>query len=352
MHTQPRIALVVLVSLLAALAPAALAAQPATGALEGTAVSAETGAAIPFAIVRLLPAGGGAARQEDITSAEGRWRFVRVAAGEYRLQLLRIGFRPVLSPVLRVAGGEVVRHELRAAALPLQLPPMAVRPRLDCALGHELAEEPQLAALWEEARKGVELRRAFERRWRFARALRQDVELRMRLRDDRRRVRVDTTVNEPDSALVRERRQRELNARRGYGQGNDLVIPTEKEMLDPEFLQRHCLETAVEERDGALGVRFRPAETRRDGYGVRGTVWLDSATYLVRRIEYEHLDRGNPFSRVSVDYRDVAVRGSVLRLPAGGAATLSIRGAGRALASRADVRLTYTYWGFAEAGGR
>ncbi|MFN2566743.1 MAG: carboxypeptidase-like regulatory domain-containing protein [Gemmatimonadaceae bacterium] len=78
-------------------------AQATLGAVEGVARSEDDGSLIPFALIRLqrvvdqqttLPAGS---QQQGITSATGRFRFASVPPGTYRLQLLRIGYRPVLS---------------------------------------------------------------------------------------------------------------------------------------------------------------------------------------------------------------------------------------------------------------
>jgi hypothetical protein len=63
--------------------------------VEGVARAEDGGAPIPFALVRLVPADSTASPSgtppQGITSADGRYRFVGVAAGRYRVQLLRIG---------------------------------------------------------------------------------------------------------------------------------------------------------------------------------------------------------------------------------------------------------------------
>ena len=199
-----------------------------------------------------------------------------------------------------------------------------------------------------EARKGVEIRRAFELRYSFMRSLRQVAQVHWRLRPDREQVRVDTVASEPDSVPAREERARTAHAVAGYGKGNTLMVPDEKELLDDSFLVEHCLETTIQRNGSAVGIRFRPVNPRRAGYAVRGTVWLDSTNYLVRRIDYEHLDDGDPFSRVGIDYAPVRVGESVFQLPSSGHATLRPRGPGHWLASELTATLTYAYWAFAE----
>ena len=75
-----------------------------------------------------------------------------------------------------------------------------------------------------------------EGRWRFVRVSRQEGTASLRLRPNRRMLRVDTLLSEPDSMPARDRRWRELNRSRGYGEGNMLTIPNEKELLDAGFL--------------------------------------------------------------------------------------------------------------------
>ena len=150
--------------LLVATTPRPAAAQG--GTVEGVALRAEDGAPIPFALVRLVRAEQPASSspgvaQQGITNANGRFHLADVAAGEYRLQLARIGYRPILSAPLRVEAGRTLRHELRGAAQVLQLATVTVRPELSCLTSDQLAADPRLATLWSEAQKGVEVRRAF-----------------------------------------------------------------------------------------------------------------------------------------------------------------------------------------------
>lgn len=184
-------------------------ARVSPGTVEGVARVEQTGEAIPFALVRLLPVDSQAVvLQQGITSASGRFRFAGVADGDYRLQLLRIGYRPVLSPELQVRAGETLRHDLHGPAQAVRLATVTVRGDDRCLDGATLADDPELAALWTEAREGVEIRRAFELRYRFTRLWQKHYHLRLALRSDRRWTEVDTLVLEPDSVLARERQRR------------------------------------------------------------------------------------------------------------------------------------------------
>ena len=336
----------------------AAGAQITSGTVTGIALRAEDGTPIPFALVRLLRADDPSAVAaptigQVITTATGRFQLPPVPAGAYRLQLARIGYRPVLSPVLHVAPGATVRQELRGATQAVELAAVTVHGGPSCLTAAQLADEPRLATLWAEAREGVEVRRAFDRQYRYARVLRQDVTIRTRFKTAHE-VRVDTLVSEPDSVDVRERRLRARREAQGYARGNGLTLPDEAELLDDAFLRGHCLETAVAEADGALGLRFRPAHGRRAGADIRGTIWVAADTYQMRRLEFEYVEGdGAPYATSRVDYGDVAAGGSALRLGTGGAGTIvRPRGAARALVKGAAATFTYTYQDVRQVGAR
>jgi hypothetical protein len=293
--------------------------------------------------------------QQVASNANGRFHFAGVAPGAYRLQLARIGYRPVLSPVLTVAAGDTLRQDLRGATRAVELALVTVRGTPRCLTGARLADEPRLATLWAEAQKGVELRRAFDRQYRYARVLRQEVEVQPRFRKVTRQVRVDTLVSEPDSVPARERRLRAAREAKGYATGNRIALPDEAELLDDAFLHAHCLETAVAEAEGALGLRFRPVRGRRDGVDIRGTIWVAADTYQMQRLEFEYVDAGDdaPFARSRADYADVAVSGSALRMrTTGQGAVLRVRGPMRAAVRRATATFTYTYRDVRQVGER
>src|SRR5688500_3155947 len=107
--------------------PGALVQQ---GAIEVHARAEEGGAPVQFALVQLVRADSSPSPVDSppqgITNADGRYRFDGVAPGRYRVQLLRIGFRPTLSDPVQVEAGKTVQVELRAASQALVLPPVTV----------------------------------------------------------------------------------------------------------------------------------------------------------------------------------------------------------------------------------
>jgi hypothetical protein len=318
------------------------AAQAATGTVEGVARGAGE-ELLPFSLVRLVPEDAQApVPQGVITDAEGRFRFAEVPAGEYRLQVEQIGYERIRSPVLRVVPGEALRQDVRGTPAPIRLEALTVTGGR-CLTTEQLGDDPELAALWNEARKGVETRRAFELQYRFSRTLSQDIETRWRVRGPSRTHTETPVYSAPDSVVKREQSRRALFRARGYADGNALSVLEEKELLDDEFLRDHCLEPSFQEAEGAFAVRFRPVQPRRTGAAIRGTVWIEAETYRIRRLEFEYLKEGRQFAESRVDYGDVPVDGSVLRLPVGGHASIRLSGTSRALATRATSTFRYLY---------
>ena len=88
--------------------------------------------------------------------------------------------------------------------------------------------------------------------------------------------------------------------------------------MHEDFLKAHCFVPAAARGVGEVGLRFRPLRTRRNFLDILGTIWLDSATYLARRLELEYVDFDESRGTVRVDFADVPVAGGTLRMPVGG----------------------------------
>ncbi|MGZ8455212.1 MAG: carboxypeptidase-like regulatory domain-containing protein [Gemmatirosa sp.] len=338
----------------AAAAQTQAAASSDAGAVEGLA-RRDDGAPIAFALVRLVHAGQSAAGspavvQQGITNANGRFHLAGIRGRLPAAARAHIGHAPILSPTLRVEVGRTLQHELRGATQPLQLTAVTVRPDLACLTGEQLAADARRASLWSEAQKGMEVRRAFEMPYRFARVQRQEIETRWRVRRATHRVEVDTIVSEPDSVLARDRRQRDSLQAQGYARGNRIILPDEKHLLDASFLRDHCVETMVAERDGALGLRFRPTGRRREGVDIRGVLWVSADGYQMRRVEFEYLDGNAAYARSWLDYRAVAIGGSPIRLRAAGGGSVEARGPLNAVVKGATARLTVSHIDVRPAG--
>lgn len=279
--------------------------------VRGHALAAD-GVPIPLSVVRLLPASGGRGRT-TLTDAHGAFSFDTVAAGTYRLQMERIGYTAPASDEFPVGAGQISERTLRAAMRPVVLEAVSSG-RAACYTHRRLAEAPAVQALWLEAQKAGEHRRAFIRGYsfRYDQSTRGAASIRI-LRD--RRIQQDTTIiSHPDSArALRERRERS-----GKPRGRSLP-PDEGYLLADEFLETHCLEdNPQQDSAGMWALRFRPVAaslSSRDSVGFAGTLRLDPRTLAVRRIEFDLLKGGKSWGIGMLEYADVQTPFGTVRLP-------------------------------------
>jgi hypothetical protein len=331
-----------------------------TAAVEGRARTEEGGAPVQFALVRLVPADSSPLPSDSppqgITNAEGRYRFVGVAPGRYRVELLRIGLRPVLSDPVQVAAGDSVQLDLRVASQPLMLPPVTVTVTAEvCVPAEKLKEHPQLQTLWQQARDGAAVRTGLMARFRYH-VLSHEESYELTADGPTAPGTLDQPyVSDPRWAVRNAARNRGQRLSRGYyGPSNEFGdgfhVPNELDVLHEDFLKTHCFVAAAARGVGDVGLRFRPLRTRRNFLDILGTIWLDSATYLARRLELEYVDFDESRGTVRVDFADVPVAGGTLRMPVG--AVFAMRPSRKNPARRTAGKVTFTYSGFEEAPPR
>jgi len=320
--------------------------------IEGHARAEKGGAPVQFALVRLVRADSSPlpsdSQPQGITDADGRYRFDGVAPGRYRVQLLRIGFRPLLSHPVQAAAGETVQLDLRVASEPLVLPPVTVTADA-CVSGKKLEEHPQLQTLWQQARNGASVRTELMRRFRYH-VLSHEESYELTADGPTAPGTIEQPyVSDPKWAVKNAARNREQRLSRGYyGPSRDsragFYVPNELDVLHEDFLKAHCFVPPAARGVGEVGLRFRPLRTRRNFLDVLGTIWLDSATYLARRLELEYVDFDDSRGTVRVDFADVPVAGGTLRMPVGVA--FAMRPSRKNATKRTEGKVTITYAGF------
>lgn len=290
----------------------ASAARAQTAVVQGHALATD-GAPVPLSVVRLLPAAAGQGRTA-LTDARGAFRFDTVAAGSYRLRMERIGYTAPPSATFTVANGATSEQTLRAALQAVVLEGVSTG-RPACYTGDRLAEAPAVQALWREAMKGVEQRRAFAAQYayRYNQRTRGTAHLRL-VRD--KRINSDTTIIiHPDSA--RARRARAVAAG-DTAQNKSLMIkiPSELTLLRDDFLVGHCLEANPQlDSTGAWTLRFRALRNTRGVLALNGALRLDARSYAVRQIEFRYLDGRREWASGTLNFGEVATPFGTVRLP-------------------------------------
>lgn len=339
------------------LMPTAAEAFAQKAALEGVVLSRQTGAPVQFSIVRLVRGDSSPLRDgppQSLTSATGRYRFDGLAPGAYRVQLLRIGFLPVMSDVVLVVAGEATPFTFRVTSQTVVLPPMTVTAET-CVPAKDLDRYPQTQTLWQQARDGAALRTEFRSRFRYHVFMREESIAR---KPDGTPVGVvdQNSVSDPKWAIQNAARNRSQRLSRGYygPTTKDGMVafytPNELDVLHEDFLKEHCLVPTTQYGSGEIGLRFRPLRVRRNLLDVGGTIWLDSTTFLARRIDLEYVDGEDMRGTVRLNFGDVSVAGGTLRMPVGG--EINLRSSRTDAARRAESTFAITYTGFEEVPRR
>jgi hypothetical protein len=277
-----------------------------------------------------------------------------VAAGRYRVLLLRIGYHPVMSDPVQVAAGETMQLELRVASQPVTLPAVTITPEV-CLNAKELVKYPQVYTLWQQARDGAAVRTEIMARFRYR--VQTHEETVARKADGTPVGAVDQDrVSDPRSAVQNAARRRSERLSRGYYGPTTkdgmvgFYLPTELDVLHEDFLKEHCLVAMAHRGTGEVGLRFLPLRMRRNVLDVGGTIWLDSATFLARRIELEYVDGDDQRGTVRLDFGDVPVAGGTLRMPVGG--EINLRPSRTDPANRTESVFTITYSDFVDVPRR
>jgi hypothetical protein len=203
------------------------------------------------------------------------------------VRVLRPGFRPLVSAPVFVAGGATRDLKLVLGNQALTLSTVKVRESRVCG------ERADAAAwqLWEQARTVLQTTALTER----------DTTLTVRTLEFQGQATPGGATIVKDSTIMWvpvdaefPRAHYDSLFKRGYIRRNtDSVTtyyaPNAQVLLDERFVMSHCFKVAEADSTpaGMIGVRFEPMRTPRYDYtDIVGTFWLDSASYLLRQIEF------------------------------------------------------------------
>ncbi len=277
MHAKPFLCLLLLA------AATRLPAQTVAGEV----VDPASGERIPSALVVLVDAPG-AERGNTLTDAAGRFTLRAPRAGAYTLRLERVGYATATSPVLRLTAGETVQFRFAATQRRVQLQGLVAMARSRCAQRAQGGTE--VTTLLNEARKALRATRGTEeaRQYRylvkrFARARRVNDGL------------VLQDSAQTSSALLAKPFVSVPGWRLEQGwvqvEGNSTVYfaPDTEILTSSFFLDNRCFRVVPGRGDQAewIGLAFEPTRDRRLP-DIEGTLWLDSTTAELRRLEYRY----------------------------------------------------------------
>ena len=273
-------------------APGQTPPAPSPGAVtvSGEVVSEGTGTPIPYVTVKLLPLG-----RERFADRAGAFAYYAVEPGQYRLQLRMVGYIPVdTTIVVRPNIAAIVTLSMKRIATALEAVEVTAPPR-QCLFPDEMGfvSDPELATVLDEARKNAQREQLLRRTYPFEYQLAQSHDTYDVNTKTSAMVFDTVTYRSDDSWRYRKGRVVSDDRNRIFGDVRLMRLPTPSDLADRTFLSAHCFKySGVVDDNGSPAHRidFSPDSTliKPD---VEGSIYLDSATYMIRRAQFR-LTRG------------------------------------------------------------
>lgn len=284
-------------------------ATAGTATVTGAVISDGTGNPIPFSTVKLVPL-----EREKFAERNGTFVFYAVPPGTYRLQVRMLGYMP-MDTAFQAVPNQTTRITVTMARVPTSLEEVTVSapPRL-CIFPDEMGyvEDPELALVLDEARKNAQREQLLRRTYPFEYQMAQSHNTRD-VNTGRGSLQYDTaTYRSDDNWRYRRGRVVSDNNSKLFGKVRIMRLPTLADLADRNFLKSHCFKYS-----GVVDERGKPAH-RIDFHAdstliapdVEGSIFLDSATYLIKRAQFR-LTRGGTVKpailglEVTTTYREI-----------------------------------------------
>lgn len=280
-------------SRIAAQAPPPAPAGPSTAGgvtFTGTVVADGTGMPLPYSTVTIDPIG-----RERFTDQTGAFTYYAVPAGRYRVRVRQLGYIPLdttiqigerasTSPVLIMTRIATALAEVQVSAPPRR-----------CIVPQEngFVDDAELATVLGEVRKNADRERLLRRTYPFEYRMAQshstfDLVTRKQI------IRFDTmTFRSDDNWKYRKGKVVSDDRNKLFGEVRVMRLPTLADLADRGFLRAHCFKySGISDYNGVPTHRidFAP-DSALVSPDVEGSIFIDSASYLIRRAEFR-LTRG------------------------------------------------------------
>ncbi|MDP9176409.1 MAG: carboxypeptidase-like regulatory domain-containing protein [Gemmatimonadota bacterium] len=287
--------------------PALPPGTASTFTLSGLVRAQATGAPLPYTTVSVEPLG-----RERFTDQSGWFRHFAVPAGNYRVRLRQLGYIPVDTTITVTSSYDFV---FWLAKVPSTLADVHVTaPVRRCIVPEEngFVGDTDLTTVLGEARKNAERERLLRRTYPFEYKLAQAHDT-YDLQTRTHRIIYDTlTFRSDDDWRYRKGRVVSEDQNKIFGAVRVMRLPTLTDLADVRFLTAHCFKYAgISDEDSIPTHRidFEPTPDIK-APDVEGSIFIDSATYLIRRAEFR-LTRGENIKpailgmKVTTTYREI-----------------------------------------------
>ena len=256
----------------------------------GEVVAEGTAMPIPYSTVRLQPLG-----RERFTDKVGGFVYYAIAPGAYKLQIRMVGYIPMDTSIV-VKGGNplVLTLTMKRIATALEAVEVKAPPRR-CLFPDEMGfvEDPELAVILDEAKKNAQREQLLRRTYPFEYKLAQSHDT-YDVKSKQSSLQYDTvTYRSDDSWRYRKGRVVSDDTNRIFGEVRLMRLPTVADLADRTFLAAHCFKySGIVDENGKAAHRidFLP-DSNLVAPDVEGSIYLDSATYLIKRAQFR-LTRG------------------------------------------------------------
>jgi hypothetical protein len=258
--------------------------------VSGDVVAEGTGTPIPFVTVKLLPLG-----RERFADRSGSFVYYSIEPGQYKLQLRMVGYIPIdTTIVVHASIPSIMTLSMKRIATALEAVEVKAPPRR-CLFPDEMGfvDDPELATILEEARKNAQREQLLRRTYPFEYKLAQSHETYDPATKASAMVFDTVTFRSDDSWRYRKGRVVSDDRNRIFGDVRLMRLPTVADLADRTFLAAHCFKySGVVDENGkpAHRIDFSP-DSSLIKPDVEGSIFLDSATYMIRRAQFR-LTRG------------------------------------------------------------
>lgn len=291
--------------------PAVRAGAPTAAGVTftGTVVADGTNMPLPYSTVTIDPIG-----RERFTDQAGAFTYYSVPAGTYRVRVRQLGYIPLDTTIQigpRVSPGPVfVMTRIATALAEVQV---SAPPRR-CIVPQEngFVDDSELATVLGEVRKNADRERLLRRTYPFEYRMAQShstfdlVTLKQIIRFDTMTFRSDDNWKYRKGKVVSDDRNKL------FGEVRVMRLPTLADLADRGFLTAHCFKySGISDYNGVPTHRidFAP-DSALSTPDVEGSVFIDSASYLIKRAEFR-LTRGGTVKpailgmNVTTTYREI-----------------------------------------------
>lgn len=256
----------------------------------GKVVADGLGVPLPYSTVTLDPLD-----RERFTDQTGVFVYYSLPPGSYRLRVRQLGYIPIDTTIVigRQTPGSPILSMTRIATA-LEGVEVSAPPRKCIIPGEDgSVDDPELSTVLGEARKNADRERLLRRTYPFEYRMAQShatydvVSKTQSIKYDTMTFRSDDNWRYRNGKVVTDDRSKL------FGEVRVMRLPTLADLADRTFLTAHCFKySGTSEQNGAVTHRidFAP-DSALIAPDVEGSIFIDSATYLINRAEFR-LTRG------------------------------------------------------------